>query len=305
MRGYQVWKTDAEGKPPYKWKKVIGFGAYRGKYNQIAITLCPFKGQLYVGSAIQGGGYDNDNRVGPGQPEIIRLNPDDSWELLVGEPRHTPDGYKSPLSCLQPGFGKPFVGYLWSMGSHDGWLYAGTFDWTTNLKYMGTKVFPERLQRIITPQFMEGVVEKIGGFDLWKTYDGITWLPVTNNGFGNPFNYGIRNMVSSPHGFFIGAANPFGPDVAVRRKAGWNYEENLRGGAEIWLGSSDFFSDYVSDKDGKQNGNVTPQVVLPDVEDGYEDKGDEPTEEEKINKYISRLYDGSGFFPFRFLAGRH
>jgi ubiquinone/menaquinone biosynthesis C-methylase UbiE len=44
-------------------------------------------------------------------------------------------------------------------------------------------------------------------------------------------------MVSTPHGLFVGTANPFGPEVGVKRDGEWRYEWNPRGGAEVWLGS--------------------------------------------------------------------
>jgi hypothetical protein len=118
--GFQVWKTDAEGAPPYRWNRVIVSGAYRGKLNQAAITLCSFGGHLYVGGAIQGGGWDYENKTGPAGAEVIRINPDDSWDLVVGEPRVTPEGLKVPLSGLGPGFGTLFAGYIWSMCEHEG-----------------------------------------------------------------------------------------------------------------------------------------------------------------------------------------
>jgi len=46
------------------------------------------------------------------------------------------------------------------------------------------------------------------GGDLWKTEDGIIWWPVTLNGFGNPDNYGFRNMVGV-NPVFVGMSNPF------------------------------------------------------------------------------------------------
>ena len=61
-------------------------------------------------------------------------------------------------------------------------------------------------------------------------------MPVNRQGFGNPYNYGLRTLVSTPHGFFLGTANPFGPRVAVRRGDQWRYEDNPQGGLEIWLG---------------------------------------------------------------------
>jgi len=236
--GFQIWKTDADGEPPFTWKKVLTHGAYRGKLNQIAMTLIPFKDHLYVGSAIQNCSFDFSNKVGPAPPEVLRINPDDSWELIVGEPRITPDGLKVPLSGLGPGFGNHFSGYLWSMCEHEGWLYAATAVWAVFLRYAGReKSWPKELRSIFTRENVERILLRFGGCDLWRTRDGYHWIPVTQNGFENCFNIGFRNMVSSPYGLFVGAANPFAPQVAVRRVAGWTYENNPKGGLEIWLGS--------------------------------------------------------------------
>ena len=61
--------------------------------------------------------------------------------------------------------------------------------------------------------------------------------PVTRRGFGNAYNLGIRNLVSTPQGLFVGTANLFGPRVAVRAEGGgWQYEDNPLGGLEVWLG---------------------------------------------------------------------
>lgn len=51
--GFQVWRTRAEGKPPYRWERVITRGAYRGKLNQCVFSLQVFKDALYVGGGIQ------------------------------------------------------------------------------------------------------------------------------------------------------------------------------------------------------------------------------------------------------------
>ena len=63
------------------------------------------------------------------------------------------------------------------------------------------------------------------------------WLPITRTGFDNLYNLGLRNLVSTPHGLFVASANPFGPRVAVADAQGWHYQDNPRGGLEIWLGS--------------------------------------------------------------------
>ena len=225
--GFQIWKTDAEGEPPFKWKKVLSHGAYRGRLNQIAMTLRSFNDYLYVGSAIQNCSFDFDNNIGPSPPEVLRINPDDSWDLIVGDPRITPDGLKVPLSGLGSGMGNPFSGYIWSMCVHEGWLYTATAVWAVFLRYAGREDrWPEKLRGIFTPKNVEKMLQNFGGCDLWRTMDGSRWEPVTQNGFDNCFNIGFRNMVSSPHGLFVGAANPFSPEVAVKRIAGWNYEPN-------------------------------------------------------------------------------
>ena len=75
-----------------------------------------------------------------------------------------------------------------------------------------------------------------GGFQLWRTADGVRWEPVTRDGFGNPYNFGARSLVSTPHGLFVGTANPFGPHIAVHDDRRWAYRANPRGGCEVWLG---------------------------------------------------------------------
>jgi hypothetical protein len=57
---------------------------------------------------------------------------------------------------------------------------------------------------------IELIVQYFGGADLWKTYDGIHWVPVTLNGFNNPNNYGVRRLLSvCDCCLFVGTANPF------------------------------------------------------------------------------------------------
>jgi hypothetical protein len=54
------------------------------------------------------------------------------------------------------------------------------------------------------------IVQYTGGADLWKTNDGIHWVPVTLNGFDNPNNYGVRRLLSVCDTIlFVGTANPF------------------------------------------------------------------------------------------------
>ncbi len=234
--GYEIWKTRAEGKPPYRWQKVIGNGAFRGPQNEIAISLCTFKGALYVGGAIYAGGYDKIYNIGPGSPELIRIHPDDSWDLIVGKPRETPEGFKVPMSGLGPGFNNPFVGYIWRICAHEDWLYAGTCVWSSWLPFTNKDTWPEHFKHIFKGKVEDDFLTNFGGFDLWQSQDGDHWQPVTNNGFGNRLNSGARTMTSTPYGLFIGIVNQFGPKIAKKRLVGWRYEYGTRVGFEVWLG---------------------------------------------------------------------
>ena len=102
--GFQVWKTAAVGDPPYEWTRILAKGAYRGPLNEGVATMCAHGGHLYVGSGIQHGGYDRTYKIGPAAAELLRIAEDDTWELIVGSPRHTPDGFKQPISHFGPGF---------------------------------------------------------------------------------------------------------------------------------------------------------------------------------------------------------
>lgn len=233
LEGYQIWRTAAEGEAPYKWEKIIEFGAYRGSHNQCVLSMHSFKGALYVGSGIQGGGIDRQNKVGPAPPELIRIFPDGHWDLLVGDARQTPNGYKEPLSGYLPGFDNFFNGYFWRMCEHNGWLYLSTFDWSCTLGYAHRGGWPEPFTHIVNQMGAQFIMDRLSGFDLYRSFDGENWVPVTTNGMGNPYNMGLRTMASTPYGLFAGTANPFGPKVMPLN--GNKYIYNPRGGCEIFF----------------------------------------------------------------------
>ncbi|MBK1635017.1 NAD-dependent epimerase/dehydratase family protein [Rhodovulum adriaticum] len=237
FEGYQIWTTPPCGDGPLQWRKVIDKGAYRGPVSEIAMAMVEFNGALYVGSSIQNGGYDRTNLVGPASGEVIRIWPDGSWDLLVGSPRETPDGVKYPLSGLGPGFDNIFAGYTWRMCVHDGWLYTTTFDWSVFLQY-AHRPSPTS-KRLLNGISYEQLASVGGGFEMWRTRDGVNWMPVTLNGMGNPFNYGGRTMVSTPKGLAVGTANVFGGKSPARLASRWEYIENPDGGTEVFIGNGD------------------------------------------------------------------
>jgi hypothetical protein len=233
VEGFQVWRSTVEGPRPYVWERVLHLGAYRGRTNQCVLSMVPFKGALYIGGGIQGGGIDRQNGVGPAPPELIRIHRDGSWDLLVGEARSTPEGVKEPLSGFLPGFNNFFNGYFWRMAEHDGWLYLGTFEWSSVLGYANRSRWPQAFTNIINHVGEQEILENASGFDFYRSFDGENWVEVTTNGMGNPYNMGLRNIVSAPPGLFLGTANPFGPKIMPLN--GVNYVPNPRGGCEVYL----------------------------------------------------------------------
>lgn len=235
-KGYQLWRTRAEGPAPYEWECVLSDGAGRGRLNQGVVSLAEMGGFIFVGSGIQKGGIDKENKVGPAGPELIRVNPDGSNDIIMGEHRRD----SLPLSGMLPGWNNVFCGSIWKMQAHDGWLYAGTQDWLVFLLYRDFNKLDTPAGHLLRGMSIEQFVETHGGYDLWRSRDGENWLPVTRSGFENPYNHGVRNILSTPHGVFVGSSNQFGPRSAFRISATeWRYHDNPRGGTEIWLGSPD------------------------------------------------------------------
>jgi hypothetical protein len=142
-----------------------------------AISMQEFQGSLYVGS---------DRPT-----ELIRINPDDSWDLMVGPPRLTTAGVKQPLSGLGAGFNNGTTGHFYAMGAEHGTLYLGTWDWSDVLR--GTP--------------LEGVFKSQFGFDFLKSRDGVHWNTLSRNGLGDSFNLALRNLESTPFGLFVAAAD--------------------------------------------------------------------------------------------------
>jgi hypothetical protein len=184
FRGFDVLKTDAtpNGTPYYDFVPVVTNGA-DGPYllgpNNAVLSMEVFQGRLFVG----------------GQTDLLRINPDDTWDLVVGTPRTTSNnGDLVPLSGLPQGFGNIFTGHLWRMEAHDDVLYVGTWDFAVFLRIFG---------------IIGDWINLQGGFDLWKSEDGITWSEITHNGLDSKFNHGVRSLLSTPAGLFLGTTNPW------------------------------------------------------------------------------------------------
>lgn len=257
VTGFEVWKTDGSSDTAnpgkYAWTPVIRHG-FGDTWNQYGMTMAVFGDHLYLGTAVGIGMVMKNGRVVGTRPiEIIRIDKDDRAELIVGarEASDPIDGGpdpRAPLSGMGAGFGNPFNVYAWNMNVYKRCLYVGTFDLSVfvmgalqkdpNLIRFFLSVYapadlafpPEIVDAIVnsrfTPEVLALMKKLFGGGDLWKSCDGVHWMPVTLNGFGNPLNYGIREVFpvrkdGMDRALAVGTANPF--------------TGRPGGGCEVWL----------------------------------------------------------------------
>lgn len=195
--GYGVYKTDAEGEPPYTFIPVVENGGSQDKEpfrSPNGLSFAEFKGQLYMGT----------NRP----TELIRINPDDTWDLVVGEPRATPTGHKAPISGFGNGFSNGFNGHFWRMASDDMYLYLGTWDWS---KIFLNSSILYAVNRAFSDQY---------GFDLYRTDDGVHWTAISQTGMGVPAAAGVRSLESTPIGMIVGTAGSGWHGAAVFQHTG-------------------------------------------------------------------------------------
>lgn len=227
LYGFEVFRGVRNGKYTFEWTKILSNGAGRGALNQGVVSMCSFNGSLFLGTGIQNGGFDRKNNIGPAAFELLKIDREGNFTIIVGESRNS----TVPTSGLGPGFGNPFNAYLWSLTHHNGYLFAGTLDTSIFALYTSNQKLRQLYADLASIDDIESWLLHRGGADLWVSSDGFFWEPVTRNGFNNYYNYGIRTLISAGTSLYAGTANPFGPRT-------WNqhrqcYSENLRGGLEI------------------------------------------------------------------------
>jgi hypothetical protein len=192
--GYTVLKTRAEGTPPYQFITVLPVGAYLTQMPSTSVvSMHVYRDRLYVGTSTF--------------PEVIRINPDDTWDLVVGAPRAVPlpnggSEWKYPLSGLDGGFGHTPDDHAWEMEDFDQNLYIGTYNLSTAYRR------DPAIGQLLLPHM---------GAHLYRSHDGGWYYSaVTTTGFATPsdpyggiFDYGIRTMANTPYGLFLGTTNDY------------------------------------------------------------------------------------------------
>jgi hypothetical protein len=223
------------------WADVTPEGHHSDKH--IAANLFLYKDYLYVGT-LNGGfaiyeselpvsaaeemtpaGFMEDLLKFPYASYLYRFD-GDTWEDIVG-----PFG---ALSGYGPGFDVPFNVYFWTAKEYDGRLYVGTFDWRSmfygidwnaavgnptleqimSVVFSHWEAFFPGVEVPETPQEAMDIILNHGspmGFDVFVSEDGVNFLPVTQDGFGNPGSHGARTMAvagSLPY-LWLGTTNMY------------------------------------------------------------------------------------------------
>ena len=90
------------------------------------------------------------------------------------------------------------------------------------IKYTSSFVFQNVSVRNIASaiKLMNYLRKAKRGFDLYVSEDGVHFQTITANGFGDPYNHGLRVFAATDQGLCLGTANPFyGTQIWIQRKA--------------------------------------------------------------------------------------
>jgi len=221
---YGVYSTS--GAPPYNWNPVITEGAYATNLvADFAMSMQIYSDPVYCPPAqgVTSSTASGCLYVGTDRPnEMVRIHPDqtgqvavyfdnsgtytldtnDSWDLIVGNPRTIPAGPPntgqliSPLSGIGQYFGNGWTGHFWRFGVGGQGLYMGTWDQSTDDNFQNPNLGPLWSQEY--------------GTDLWRSPDGVAWSFVSKVGLGDGNNTGTRSSAATPFGLFVGTAREQG-----------------------------------------------------------------------------------------------
>lgn len=222
--GAQVWRTNGPEPRLNDWTLIVdkGFGDPSNVYT---LSMGVFRNHLYVGGTKE---LPLSWAI-PRGCDIIRINTNDDWQLIVGGnpflPLATERIAPESASGLGSGFNNPFNVYAWQIQEFDNKLLISTFDDSSNMEVILTTLLANRiaLEQLIGQEvtrilieIYESVVEILRairypiGFDLYVSEDGIHFSSIFLNGLCNPNNYGGRILfVDGCRQLYLGTANPF------------------------------------------------------------------------------------------------
>lgn len=222
--GAQVWRTNGPEPSQNDWTLIVdrGFGDPANVYT---LSMGVFRNHLYVGGTKE----LPLSWLIPRGCDVIRINTNDEWQLVVGGNPFLPATAErvstESVSGLGSGFNNPFNVYAWQIQGFDDKLLISTFDDSSNMEVILDTLLANRLalEQLIGPEvtrilieIYESVVEILKairypiGFDLYVSDDGVHFSSIFLNGLRNPNNYGGRILfVDSCGKLYLGTSNPF------------------------------------------------------------------------------------------------
>ncbi|HEY9878342.1 MAG TPA: hypothetical protein V6D29_07790 [Leptolyngbyaceae cyanobacterium] len=175
VAGFELWCKEGVMDP---WQKIHDQGLYRYCLNAQVRFLVSFKEALYLATdSVPDNVYSNGF-------ELIRLYPDNDWDLMVGMPRFTPMGLRVPLLCQGPGFDTAIGGPV-CLTVHDGSLYLG--------------------------------FQTLEGFQLWRSTQGNTWSQVAVPSLSQYYQINQLEAASTPNALALMCTVQESPGTSSRR----------------------------------------------------------------------------------------
>ncbi len=189
----------------------LGSGFGRNE-NQYIWRMTSYNGKLYVGT------FDTSSLLEPiGQfanGNLLTMSPADWSKLLnyieeyftVKNSENEPTAYSSSKSENREAISRAFENYstselaqiLSGYNNSEISAYASDPDIDALIKTVSGFLTCGEYLRTATR-----------GFDLYVSDDGVNFETVTTNGFGDPYNHGLRVFANMDNGLMIGTANPF------------------------------------------------------------------------------------------------
>ena len=179
--------------------------------------------------------------------------PDYDWQTgEIIQPRPNAGGYK-PLYG-RAGMGRYFTSYIWASEEYNGHLYFGTMSPEACIEPAMESVLDEETKTgLATYADLIGVSDNTKGYELYRMVDNNSPAEtITENGFGNIAQYGVRNIVLGDNGanMYLGTASPFNLD----EYGGWRI---------LKFHDEDYIDTGITDT------TTVPASVLVKNEDGY------------------------------------
>jgi len=213
--GFQLWKSTVQSPvdpTPSDWELIIDSGA-GDLANTRPLTMTVFKDALWVGTSMFPLSVEPPYLLPPKGFELIRVEADDTWNLVIGDyvaqkPAGGSPTLRVPESGWPGGFGNFLNIYCWSLKEFDDVLYLGTFDMSSFLYVLSEN---------------EGLLDAIGEIVAPSTLvESVTSLQAIE-----------KDKLPESYQLLLGDINTFDPETIDLGEA-WRTLLDRFAGADLW-----------------------------------------------------------------------